>query len=449
MIGASQPVSEIPIDGIVIASHRELGDLSGLIQSIETVGLLHPIVLTPDHRLVTGYHRIEAFKVMGKTTIPFVVKDFDALHFEYASIAENLLRNEGTVLERSKWTARLKKLYELLHPETKQHVAGGKARQGTATDKLSFAKATSKETKKSERTIRRHNRIGEAVEEAGIEDALRGTDIEDNENELLNLSRLPVELRKKVASLVNGGQARSVTNALKVIRLEELKGQVERYTQVRDASVFQMDFRQALDAIQPNCINLLFTDPPYGRDSLPLWSALADFASVVLKQGGCLVSYAPHEYLPEVLASLSTKLTYYWIAAVKQTGGEARFQMKSIMIGWKPLLVFFNGIPPLEHDWFSDVLTGEMGRKDLHEWAQGESEAAYIIEKFTKPGDVVLDPMCGSGTTLLAAVKLGRKAIGIDIDPVACDTTKKELSKVDLSAPYPSLPLASCDNPVI
>jgi DNA modification methylase len=57
--------------------------------------------------------------------------------------------------------------------------------------------------------------------------------------------------------------------------------------------------------------------------------------------------------------------------------------------------------------------------------------------------------MCGSGTTLLAAVKLGRKAVGIDIDPIACDTTKKELSKVDLSAPYPSPPLASCDNPVI
>jgi len=43
--------------------------------------------------------------------------------------------------------------------------------------------------------------------------------------------------------------------------------------------------------------------------------------------------------------------------------------------------------------------------------------AAHAISAFTAPGDLVFDPMCGSGTTLVEAIHLGRDAIGIDIEP--------------------------------
>ena len=39
----------------------------------------------------------------------------------------------------------------------------------------------------------------------------------------------------------------------------------------------------------------------------------------------------------------------------------------------------------------------------------------YLIELFTDPGDVVIDPVAGSGTTLLAATRLGRKSFGFEI----------------------------------
>ncbi|WP_307843635.1 DNA methyltransferase [Streptomyces sp. B15] len=43
--------------------------------------------------------------------------------------------------------------------------------------------------------------------------------------------------------------------------------------------------------------------------------------------------------------------------------------------------------------------------------------AAHAIAAYTTPGDLVLDPMCGIGTTLVEAQHLGRRAIGIEYEP--------------------------------
>ncbi|MEV4536282.1 DNA methyltransferase [Asanoa sp. NPDC049518] len=42
--------------------------------------------------------------------------------------------------------------------------------------------------------------------------------------------------------------------------------------------------------------------------------------------------------------------------------------------------------------------------------------AAHAIASYTAPGDLVLDPMCGSGTTLVESMHLGRNALGVDIE---------------------------------
>lgn len=42
--------------------------------------------------------------------------------------------------------------------------------------------------------------------------------------------------------------------------------------------------------------------------------------------------------------------------------------------------------------------------------------ARHALEAFTSPGDVVLDPMCGIGTTLVEAAALGRRAIGVELE---------------------------------
>jgi adenine-specific DNA-methyltransferase len=50
-----------------------------------------------------------------------------------------------------------------------------------------------------------------------------------------------------------------------------------------------------------------------------------------------------------------------------------------------------------------------------------------LIEAFTRPGDTVLDPFCGSGSTLVAAHELGRHAIGIELDTVHHVTASQRL----------------------
>ena len=53
----------------------------------------------------------------------------------------------------------------------------------------------------------------------------------------------------------------------------------------------------------------------------------------------------------------------------------------------------------------------------------------YLIKTYTNEGDVILDFTAGSGTTLLAAEKLDRKWIGIELKPEYCEIVKKRLNK--------------------
>lgn len=55
----------------------------------------------------------------------------------------------------------------------------------------------------------------------------------------------------------------------------------------------------------------------------------------------------------------------------------------------------------------------------------------YLIRKYSNTGDVVLDPMCGSGTVVLEAVLNNRVVIGIDIDPIARLITKVKTTPIN------------------
>lgn len=62
-----------------------------------------------------------------------------------------------------------------------------------------------------------------------------------------------------------------------------------------------------------------------------------------------------------------------------------------------------------------------------------EALLARIISASTMPGDIVLDPFAGAGTTLAAAEKLGRRWIGVDSGNLSIETIQKRLSRIALS----------------
>jgi hypothetical protein len=74
---------------------------------------------------------------------------------------------------------------------------------------------------------------------------------------------------------------------------------------------------------------------------------------------------------------------------------------------------------------------GRMGSNLAHENEAPfpEALAEFFIKSFCPPGGTVLDPFCGSGTTLAVAKRLGRNSIGIDVRQSQVDLTHRRLQE--------------------
>jgi hypothetical protein len=214
------------------------------------------------------------------------------------------------------------------------------------------------------------------------------------------------------------GDRQAAASAVEVIKTDD------------DCNVRFQDFRDGAETIPDNSVALIFTDPPYDRNSVPMFSDLAKLAGRVLVDGGSLVTFCGQYVLPEVMNSLSSHLRYFWICCCQHTGNFAQMREYGIKVAWKPLLWFVKGTFRRDREtWVTDLIASNK-EKFAHDWQQSEIEASYFIETLTLPGEIVLDPFCGGGTTSVAAKKLNRHWLTFDIDPVAVRKTQERLQAV-------------------
>ena len=55
----------------------------------------------------------------------------------------------------------------------------------------------------------------------------------------------------------------------------------------------------------------------------------------------------------------------------------------------------------------------------------------WLVGELSNTSDIIFDPFCGSGTTCVAAKKLGRRWIGIDIEPKYVDIAKSRVQNTE------------------
>ncbi|MFT0858524.1 site-specific DNA-methyltransferase [Ancylobacter sp. G4_0304] len=98
----------------------------------------------------------------------------------------------------------------------------------------------------------------------------------------------------------------------------------------------------------------------------------------------------------------------------------------------------------MRSDWLFPICSGHERLKDgdghkVHPTQKPEALLARILLAASKPGDVVLDPFLGSGTTAAVAKKLRRHFIGIERDPAYADAAQ---ARIDAAVPLPEEALA-------
>jgi ParB-like chromosome segregation protein Spo0J len=114
----------IPLSAVRVGKrHRkDLGDIRSLARSIQEIGLLHPVVIRPDGKLIAGERRLRALKLLGWTKVPVTVLDLDKVI--RGEVAENVFRQD---FRPSEMVAIARALEPILRREAK-------ARQGMRTD---------------------------------------------------------------------------------------------------------------------------------------------------------------------------------------------------------------------------------------------------------------------------------------------------------------------------
>jgi hypothetical protein len=172
---------------------KEPGDLVGLMQSIERVGLLHPVVITPDKVLVAGARRLFACKELGWADIP--TREVDLPAIIQGEHDENECRKDFTKSERVAIVGALRSF---------KHGGNRRSVQGRARDVETAAKQAGFESRAEffrARTVVEHGapELVEAMDSGAI-----------STERAAEVAALPVEQQREAVALPTPKEARQL-----------------------------------------------------------------------------------------------------------------------------------------------------------------------------------------------------------------------------------------------
>ncbi|MDP2661883.1 MAG: DNA methyltransferase [Dehalococcoidia bacterium] len=209
---------------------------------------------------------------------------------------------------------------------------------------------------------------------------------------------------------------------------------VTPYFEDEDVVIVNADCRDVLPLLPEGSVDLVLTDPPYGIGKAN-WDGAIDLSFLWAGLGflnAPIVAVIPG--IPNILAMpqiIGVNIRYRWTLSVRVSNGMTRGAFG--FGNWIPCLVYSRDGISL-HCTSQDA--GEVStdthpsQKPNHPSPKPWRAMRWLIERL--PGQVILDPFMGSGTTLRAAKDLGRKAIGIEINEAYCQVAVERLRQAVL-----------------
>lgn len=313
---------------------------------------------------------------------------------------------------------------------TKQRA--GRPTKSDQNDRITAAEVA-KQHGVSEPTLRRAGKFAEAV--ANVEKIAPGIGLDVVHGKappraaVVKAAALLEKAPERAKEIIDSGKTMAeVLREEKKAEKERIKKEAVEKLSEAEADSFGITHCSLTEWDAPQC-QLVFTDPPYHDKHVDRFRELGQFAMKHLDAGRFLCTYTGKLRMADCISAvLEAGLEWVWIFSVyhpfskeKHLGG-----VYNIAENWRPVLVFRKPGPVWTPTFQQDVVRGERS-KSHHDWSQDEQTPEQLIQAYTSPGDTVLDPFCGGGTTPLVAKRVGRKCFACDVDIAAVAMTTDRL----------------------
>jgi len=204
-------------------------------------------------------------------------------------------------------------------------------------------------------------------------------------------------------------------------------------------TIYHADCRDVLPTVDPADVGLLLTDPPYGIDYVPVKSTWAKIAgdnepfdpAPMLEYDRCVLwgaNYFADRLPPGGWVIWSKAQDNRWLVASANHRSTAEVAWTNVT----DKVLLYNCF------WMGSPLYRKSERgTSLHPTQKPVEIMRWIIERWTDPGDLILDPYMGSGPIAAAAYQLGRRYIGIELVQEYCDAAVNRLAQPTLGFTLP------------